>query len=70
MIHESCKEHSINWGDKMNKKSLIGHVNFIVHGNRESKQIALTYDCDDYDYMAVPQILYILRKNSVKATFF
>ncbi|AGY78209.1 polysaccharide deacetylase family protein [Clostridium autoethanogenum] len=54
----------------MNKKSLIGHVNFIVHGNRESKQIALTYDCDDYDYMAVPQILYILRKNSVKATFF
>lgn len=54
----------------MDKKSSIGHVNFIIHGKHESRQIALTYDCDDYDYMAVPEILDVLKKNEVKATFF
>lgn len=41
----------------------------IAKGNPYNKQIAFTYDCG-FEYGSTPQILNILNKHGVKATFF
>jgi nucleoside-diphosphate-sugar epimerase/peptidoglycan/xylan/chitin deacetylase (PgdA/CDA1 family) len=54
------------------KKALFGAVpsrQLLVHGNRDSAQIALTID-DGPDPGHTPRILDILRDHAVKATFF
>jgi peptidoglycan/xylan/chitin deacetylase (PgdA/CDA1 family)/nucleoside-diphosphate-sugar epimerase len=54
------------------KKALFGTVpsrQLLVHGNRDSAQIALTID-DGPDPGHTPRILDILRDHAVKATFF
>lgn len=44
--------------------------NLILHGNLNSNKIALTYDCDELEYIYISEILNALNKHNIKATFF
>lgn len=54
----------------MNNQYVNTTSNFISRSDPSNKQIALTYDCDDLEYVSVSEILNTLKKYNVKATFF
>lgn len=68
-----CTEHSYiqqyyyKSPGKVNERSLSGKI--LWHGNESIQEIALTFD-DGPNSKATPQILDILKKNNVPATFF
>jgi peptidoglycan/xylan/chitin deacetylase (PgdA/CDA1 family) len=54
----------------MNTQSTNSCANLIYSGNSSIKQIALTCDCDGLNYDHTHEILDVLKKHQIKATFF
>lgn len=54
----------------MNDQYVNTTSNLISRSDPTNKQIALSYDCDDLEYVSASEILNILKKHNIKATFF
>lgn len=54
----------------MNNHYVNTTSNLISRSDPSNKQIALTYDCDDLEYVSASGTLDILKKHNIKATFF
>jgi peptidoglycan-N-acetylglucosamine deacetylase len=57
----------IAWGSSQINSNY--HITALCHGNQAAKEIAITFD-DGPDKAITPEVLAILKKHEVKATFF